>query len=218
MSRDWVILGDGGHARAVQDVIGRRGERVVGHFSPDSGFRTVHPGDSAELSSDQDVVAWAADRGIMITLGVGDVSIRRRMLAALEGQLPPNHPSIAPLVDPSATVSDSAILGRAVQVLAHAHVGPGACVGGGALINTAAVVEHDAVVGEASHIAPHATLLGGAEVGSQTLVGAGAVVLVGVRLGGSCTVAAGAVVTRDQPGSATLMGTPARPMTGVDHD
>lgn len=218
MTLDWVVLGDGGHARAVGDVIARRGERVVAVYGKDSGPRPMTSGSAFAAEDDDAAARWAADHGAGISLGVGDVHLRARMIDALETLLGPDHPSLRALVDPTATVSGDARLGAAAQVFAHAHIGPGAWVDAGVLVNTAGVVEHDARVGRASHIAPHATLLGGAAVGSQCLVGAGAVILIDVAIGSGSTVGAGAVVTRDQPPRSLLLGVPARHHGKVSND
>ncbi|MGH8232715.1 MAG: acyltransferase [Rhodanobacteraceae bacterium] len=47
-------------------------------------------------------------------------------------------------------------------------------------------------------------------VEDNAVVGAGAVLLPGVRIGAGATVAAGAVVTKDVPPGALVMGNPAR--------
>ena len=44
-------------------------------------------------------------------------------------------------------------------------------------------------------------------------VGSGAVILGGIRIGARATIGAGAVVTRDVPPSAIVVGSPARPLT-----
>ncbi|ALU39642.1 hypothetical protein AS188_07615 [Kocuria flava] len=47
-------------------------------------------------------------------------------------------------------------------------------------------------------------------IGSDVWIGYGAIILSGVRLGDSCVVAAGAIVTNDVPSNTIVAGTPAR--------
>jgi len=162
------------------------------------------------LVDDSEAAQWAADHGLAVTLGVGDCGLRERMLDVLGEWLSDARGVLMPLIDPTATLAQDARLGAAVQVFAHAHVGPGAFVGDGSLINTGAVVEHDASVGRASHVAPRAVLLGGATIGDRTLVGAGTVVSTGICVGDHVTVGAGSVVIRDHLAAGTIVGSPAR--------
>ena len=56
------------------------------------------------------------------------------------------------------------------------------------------------------HIAPQATLCGGAQIGEGTLVGANSTILPNVKIGKWCTIAAGAVVSKDLTDGATQIG------------
>jgi maltose O-acetyltransferase len=47
-------------------------------------------------------------------------------------------------------------------------------------------------------------------IGRNVWIGGGAIILPGVRIGDDAVVGAGAVVTRDVPQGATVLGTPAR--------
>ncbi|WP_339903946.1 DapH/DapD/GlmU-related protein [uncultured Cyclobacterium sp.] len=79
-------------------------------------------------------------------------------------------------------------------------------IGKQVIVNTAASVDHDCVVGDFVHIAPQATLCGGAEIGEGTLVGANSTVLPGVKVGKWCSIAAGAVISKDLPDGASQKG------------
>jgi Acetyltransferase (isoleucine patch superfamily) len=53
-------------------------------------------------------------------------------------------------------------------------------------------------------------------IGDQVFIGANATIMMGVRIGDSAVVAAGAVVTRDVPARTVVAGVPARPISRVD--
>jgi sugar O-acyltransferase (sialic acid O-acetyltransferase NeuD family) len=202
--RPWCLVGSGGHARAVADVL-RTLPGVVGCVADAEGQwrdETV-----LRVGTEAEALSWAGRAGAWVVVAIGDNQARRRIVdraVALGLGLPP-------VIAASATVSSLAVLGPGVVVMEHAHVGPGAEIGSGVLVNTAAVVEHDCRVGPGTHLAPGSVLLGHARVGATCLVGARSTVLVGCVVGDDAVLGAGSVATRDLPGGATYVGGPARP-------
>ena len=198
----WLLLGAGGHARSLADVIARRGDRLIAVSGSPSGRW-----DMPVLASEEEALELAMRSGATVALGIGDGPTRLRALDRVfsAGLRAPA------LLATTSTVSPTATVGDGVVVLEHAHVGPSARLGRAVVVNTAAVVEHDVVVGDGSHVAPGAALLGAAEVGSGTLIGSGARVLPGVRVGSGVVVGAGAVVVADVADGAVVAGVPASP-------
>jgi acetyltransferase-like isoleucine patch superfamily enzyme len=84
-------------------------------------------------------------------------------------------------------------------------------IGRGVIVNTSASVDHDCRVGEFAHLAPGSVLGGEVVVGARAFVGLGARILPCVTIGEEAVVGAGAVVLRDVPPGATVVGVPARP-------
>ena len=199
----WCLLGSGGHARAVADVLARRGDTVLCVSDREGQWRLPV---SRVVGEERDALAWALDAGAPVVVGIGD---NRARLALVE-EARTRGIDVPPLVATSATVSPEAELGPGVVVMEHAHVGPWSRLGAAVLVNTSAVVEHDATVGAGTHLGPGSVLLGHASVGAACLVGARATVLVGRSVGDAATVGAGAVVTTGLPGRATYVGVPAR--------
>ena len=197
----WIIVGAGGHARSIADVITRLGDHLLAVSGEPSGRWGV-----PVLHDDDEAIDLAASEGAMVALGIGGGSDRLRVL----GRIIAAGISSPPLVARTATVSTSAILEDGVAVLEHAHVGPWARLDRAALVNTAAVVEHDARVGSGAHVAPAAVLLGAARSGALSLVGSRAVLLPGVTVGADAIVGAGAVVCDDVNPGSTVVGVPAK--------
>jgi sugar O-acyltransferase (sialic acid O-acetyltransferase NeuD family) len=201
MSGGWVVLGAGGHARSVVDVLERCGEHVVA-VSGDAGESPWH---ITVLADDTAAIDLLTEHNLRACVAIGAAGPRARLVADLLAR----GVSLPPVTARTATVAPGAHVGAGTVVLEHAHVGPGADLGAGVIVNTAAVVEHDCVVGDGSHVAPGAVLLGGARIGSMTLVGSGARVLPGITVGSRVTVGAGAVVTTSVPDGVTVTGMPA---------
>jgi UDP-perosamine 4-acetyltransferase len=208
----WVVLGAGGHARSVVDVLERAGQTVVAVSgdSPDG-----EPWHVDVVADDRAAFELIAARGLHAVVAIGSNPARTRLVR----ELVQRGLSVPPVVASTATVSTRSILGAGTVVLEHAHVGPASRLGDAVVVNTAAVVEHDCSVGVGVHVAPGAVLLGGASVGDGTLVGSGARVLPLVSVGAGATVGAGAVVTRHVADGETVVGAPATtPTTRATRD
>jgi len=203
----WVVLGAGGHARSVVDVLERAGHRVVavaGEVPEGEAWHVdVVPDDRAAFE-------MIAAQGLHAVVAIGSNPARTRLVRELVAR----GASVPPVVAATATVSPHSIVGSGSVVLEHAHVGPASRLGDAVVVNTAAVVEHDCRVGVGVHVAPGAVLLGGASVGDGALVGSGARVLPRVSVGAGVTVGAGAVVTRHVADGETVVGAPAAPLGG----
>ncbi|WP_411861066.1 acetyltransferase [Pseudomonas sp. PDM13] len=200
MHTNHFILGAGGHGKVVLDAYVRDG-RDVRLFDNDPsrvGGRLL--GHVIELQP------ALINSSLFGHLAIGDNVTRRRLLAALEDQVL----GWFTVIHPHSSIAISAKVAEGCFVAAHAIVGPDAIVGRSTIINHGAIVDHDCRVGECCHVAPNSTLGGGVTLGNEVLVGSGAVILPGICIGDGVRIGAGAVVTRNAPAGAVLVGVPAR--------
>lgn len=189
----------------VADAALRAGLGLAGFYDDDedAALAAGEPsvarlGDLASLeASELDNAPWI--------LAVGDLGTRRWLIDRLYKA----EDDAAMVVHPDATVSESAMIAGGVWVGPRAVVHTRAKVLDHSIVNSGAVVEHECLIAENAHIAPGAVLGGRVSVGNDTLIGLGARVLPGVRIGSGCTVGAGAVVLRDVPDGAKVVGVPA---------
>jgi sugar O-acyltransferase (sialic acid O-acetyltransferase NeuD family) len=203
-ARRLVVVGAGGFGREVADLARTLGRDV-------HGFLDDVPPDGPALPApllgplDADVAVEAH-----LVLAIGQPHVKARALTRL-----PSDGRFSPaLVHPSAVVVDGAAVGAGSVVAALAVVMVDTAIGEHVLVNYGATVGHDARIGARSSVMPGARISGFVRIGEEVLVGANAVVLEGITVGDGAVVGAGAVVTKDVPAGATVVGVPARPLSG----
>ena len=203
---DVVLLGGGGHARVLHDVLLRLGHRVMGYAAPtpeDSRIALPY------LGRDDEVLGRLEAADTIGALGIGMTRVddhRLRLLATYEAA----RVAFPPLVAPGAIVHGDVDLGDASVVLDGAVVVTGSRLGRACIVNTNASVDHDCRLGENVHVAPGATICGGVSIGAHGLVGAGATLVHGVDVCAWVVIGAGATVIHDISEPGTYLGTPAR--------
>jgi len=171
-----VIVGAGGHAKLLVEIVRARGDCIVAYVDPKPApwLDAPYVGDEGKFD----------DRGAAFVVGIGGVTPEKlEFRLAMADRWIARGFTAATLVHPSAVVSASARIEPGVAILAQSVVQPSAVVGRAAIINTAAVVEHDASVGEGSHVAPGAIVLGDVRLGRCCMIGSGAIVLQGTEVG-----------------------------------
>ncbi len=204
-----VVIGGGGHAKVVMEVLLAAGWEVAGYT--DAGGR---PGDAFGR------IAWLGDDGALPAVRAGGVEHAIVALGdnAVRGRLADRAVALGftlgNAIHPSAQISPSVTLGQGIAVMAQAAVNAATVLGDNCIVNTGATVDHDNRIGRNVHIAPGCHLAGYVTVGDGALIGVGSIVGRGrpLAIGGGAVVGAGSVVFTDVPPQATVAGNPARPV------
>jgi sugar O-acyltransferase (sialic acid O-acetyltransferase NeuD family) len=202
-----LLIGAGGHARVVLDIVEKQGRyQVVGLLD-----------DSPQLAggSLMGYPVWGGREGLDRTdlpahafVAIGSPAVRTAWQETLEDR----GFQLAVLVHPSAQIGRDVVLGAGTVLMAGAIVNSGSRLERGVIVNTAASIDHDCRIGEFVHVAPGARLAGGVHVGPRAHIGIGACVLQNLEVGERAIVGGGAAVVRPVPAHLTVVGVPARPL------
>jgi UDP-perosamine 4-acetyltransferase len=204
-----VLIGGGGHARVLIDLINACGSYEIAGIVDAQLNHGVSVSGVTVLGNDS-VLPELYGKGIKnACIAVGSVKDNNKRKALYEKVKHAGF-SIPALVHPSAIISAKSQIREGAQIMAGAIVQTGALICENSIVNTGAIVEHDCAVGNHAHICPGATLSGGCFVGEGAFIGAGATVLQGIKIGNNSIVSAGAVVIRDVPDNTTVIGVPAK--------
>ena len=198
-----LLIGGGGHCRAVIDVLESAQLGVAGVVHGDDSTLDPVLGYSAlGRYADLPHLREKFHTALVAAGHIQSAAVRRRLFAALYAAAF-NVPTI---ISPLAWVSPHAVVKEGTIVMHHAIVNAGAKVGRNGIINTKALVEHDCIVGDHCHIAVGALLCGSVCVDEGTFIGAGAVIKQGVHIGSYSVVGMGCVVRHDVPGGRVYVG------------
>jgi len=211
MTTPVVLLGAGGHAKVVIELIRAEGAyEVAALLDADTTPRQVL---GLPVIGDDDRLEELRRQGLthaFVALGGNALRLKVARKAQALGF------TLVNAISPAAAVSPTARLGVGVAVMAGAVINAEARVDDLAIVNTGARIDHDCILGESCHVAPGAALAGCVEVGRLAFLGVGTAAIPGVRIGEAATVGAGACVVKDIPPGVLALGTPARIVRTLD--
>lgn len=186
------------------------------------GVRLVFIDDKATGAGEQvnghDVLTWQAfvehsGAEAAIAIAIADADVRERLTerAAEAGIAVCDIRGINVVAGDNVVVGEGAILQPFVTLTADVLIGRGFHA------NIYSYVAHDCVIGDFVTFAPGVKCNGNVHIEDRAYVGTGAILRQGTPdkplvIGAGATIGMGAVVTKDVPPGATVVGNPARPM------
>lgn len=199
-TEDVVIVGVGGYAKVVVDIVLLRGDRVAGFLD-----RVHSAGDFLgypKLGVDCEYQKFS---NCSFIIAIGSAETRERIVHSMPGA------AWYTAIHPRAVISKiDTEVGEGTVIMADAIVNPGAHIGKHCIINSGSIVEHDNRIGDYTHVSVGAKVAGGVQIGARTWVGIGATVSNGINICDNCVLGAGTVVVRDITEAGTYAGVPAR--------
>lgn len=194
MDTKFTIVGAGGHAKVVIEIVEAMGGQILEVLDqhPDVTQLLNYPVTTAP--------AAAGTRGL---IAIGSNAVRKKIAA--EMPLP-----FGVAIHPSAIVSGRSGLGEGTVVMAGAVINTGVNIGKHCIINTNASVDHDCRLADFVHISPGAALAGNVMVGEGAHIGIGSSIIQGVTIGKWATIGAGAAIIEDVPDHAVVVGVPGK--------
>ncbi len=138
-SNRYLLLGNGGHARVVKDLVERRNARVVHVFNDDTEYDAC------------------CEPGLPLLIAIGNNAVRKKIVEKVKHTMPV-------LIHPSAQVAADVIIGSGTIILANAVIQAGAKIGKHCLVNANVVIDHEAEVGDFVNIYPNVYIGGAATI------------------------------------------------------
>lgn len=213
--KDIVIIGAGGHAKVIADIILKRKEllneklNIVGFL--DDGYKNLNYNkifDIPILGDTSLIAELEKERRYEYIIGIGNNKIREKISSKF---LDLNYYTA---IHPKAVIGREVIIGEGTAIMAGVVVNSGTEIGKYCILNTGSIVEHDNTLGDYCHISPNSTLCGTVTIGKNSWIGAGSTVIQNRSIGENTMVGAGSVIIRDIPNNCTVVGNPGKIIKG----
>jgi len=205
MNKPIIIIGNGGHASVLTEIILAQGEKILGFTAPTlekNGFSLPY------LGIDEIIQSYpATDIELVLGLWMIQLSPLREKIY--------NHFRVKgyqfkSIIHPSSIIAPSVKLGHGIQIMAGSIVQTNTTIADNTIINTGALIDHDCQIESHIHIAPGTKISGNVHIQEGTHIGTGATVIQGIHIGENCLIGAGAVVVKNIKSNVKVFGVPAK--------
>ena len=204
-----IFWGATGQAIVLEEILGPQGYELAAIV--DNDLKAVSPfADTRIFYGKEGFERWYTDQKVSLHFAVaiggqkGADRVKIGHYLEKKGLIPAN------LIHATSYVSESASVGKGIQILAQSAICARVQLGNYVIINTAASVDHETVLGDGVHLAPGVRLAGCIEIGNNSFLGTGAVVLPRKKIGSNVIVGAGSIVTKNLPDNVICYGSPAK--------
>ncbi|MBN2376942.1 MAG: acetyltransferase [Sedimentisphaerales bacterium] len=202
-----VIVGAGGHGRVVLDILRNNHQfEVVGFLDSNPALHNNFV-DGIEVFGDLSALGRAHEFGFRgAVIAIGDNRIRQAYAETVEK----SGIGLVSAIHPTATIADTATIGKNVVIAAGAKVCTHVSIEDSAICNTGCIIDHESHIGKAVHICPGVRMAGHVNVQQAAFIGIGATVIQNITIGEAAVIGAGAVVIGDVAAYSTVVGVPAK--------
>lgn len=210
MGKKVVIIGAGGHAKVIADIVEKSGDTVYGFLDDKLPEGTIIANNKLfKVIGDfnKRFTLPITHQDLEFVIAIGDNKKRKEI-----AEKSVHNIKYYTAIHPSATIGLDVSIGEGTVVMANSCINTSATIGRHCIINTGSIIEHDNVLEDYVHISPNATLAGTVKVGERTHIGISATVKNNIEICEECIIGAGAVVVKDIKEKGTYVGVPARRM------
>ncbi len=205
MLKNVIIIGSGGHAKVVIDILNINANyKIIGCISKDPPEKHIL---NIPILGNDDIIPELFQKGITnVFIAIGENKLRLKLAEYLTKM----GFNIINVISNDSNISTTVSLGKGIVVMPGASINVDTVISDYSIINTNSSVDHDCFIGKAIHIAPGSNLAGNVSVGEGSFLGIGCVVTPGISINEWTTVGAGSVVIKNLESHSVYVGNPAK--------
>ncbi|KOP77737.1 sugar acetyltransferase [Lysinibacillus sp. FJAT-14745] len=204
MSKPIIIIGNGGHASVLTEMLVAQKEKILGFTAP-----TIEKNNSIPYLGKDEVIFNYSTSDVELVLGVGMTRPSPLREKIFQDFCDKGY-HFKSIVHPSATLAPSVKLGHGIQIMAGAIIQTNTIIADNTIINTGTIIDHDCQIGSQIHIAPGTKISGNVQIQKGTHIGTGTTIIQGINIGTNCLIGAGAVVVKNIEDNVKAFGVPAK--------
>lgn len=189
-----IILGAGGHAKVLIDILLMLNREIIGIVGPQKPAGTEFSGIKV-LGNDEEISKYSP-KEIELVNGIGSIPGKNTRWQITE-EMEKKGFIFSQVIHPSAVIANDVILDIGAQIMAGSIIQPSVHIGKFCLINTGVIIDHDCYIHDDCHLAPGVTLSGNVTVGKRTHIGTGSSVIHNINIGDNCIIAAGSIIYKN---------------------
>lgn len=199
VSKPFIIIGAGGHAKVVIDLLQTLGHEIKGIVDTNE---EIHGSDilGVKILGSDEIIEDFGPNEVHLAIGVGAIASRDQtgldIRTRIYNEWHKKGYNISALIHPAAIVSEHAEIQSGAQIMAGVVVQPASIIGENVILNTRCSVDHDSIIGAHSHIAPNATICGAVTIGNGVYVGANATIFQGIKSPDDIVIPGGSVIRK----------------------
>ena len=203
MQKKVIILGAGGHAKVIADIIKKSKDEIIGFLDDNEDIQGKVIYDNKKvIGKISDLDKYKKD---YIVIGIGSNKVRKAISEKY------NNLKWYTAIHPSAVIAHEVTIGEGTVVMAGVIINPGTVIGKHSIINTSSSLDHDNVIGDFVHISPGSHLAGTVKIGNGTWICTGVTIINNILIGENNIIGAGATVIKNiDENDNTYVGVPIR--------
>lgn len=195
MFKPLLIIGAGGHASVLVDILRQQKREISGIVSPMLESQSKVFDGIEHFKNDDDILKFGKHT-VKLVNGIGSLP-GNNLRAFIYEKFKALGYEFEMVISNHSIISEFAKLEEGVQILTGAIVQTNACIGANSIINTGSIIEHDCIIGKNNHIAPGVTLSGQVTTSEYVHIGTGASVIHSVSIGNNVVIGSGTTITKN---------------------
>ena len=178
-----AILGTGGHAKSIFDIV--KNKKKIFFFDKQKKFLKLYK---------------------KKFIAIGDNKTREKKYKFLKKY----NFNMATLIHPKSYCGYGSKIGEGSVLLAGSLINTDTVIGNNCIINSNASIDHDCLVKDHTHICPGVIIAGNVKIGKNCWIGLGTKIIQNCIIGDNVFIAAGSVVTKNIKPNSFVKGIPAK--------
>jgi sugar O-acyltransferase (sialic acid O-acetyltransferase NeuD family) len=204
-----ILIGAGGHAKSVIDVIenATKAYEIVGYLDNmprnDSFWKNFKYLGTDDEHRIQEKASYIISVGM-----IKNLTLREKLFEFYKNKAC----LFETVISKHALVSKYARIGKGCTVMNFTHINTGANIGENCIINNKALIEHDSMIGHHCHISTGAIVNADCKIGNNVFIGSNVTINRGIEICDHVIVGSGSVITKNIEDPGVYIGTPAKPI------